>query len=36
MAAGSGVERGEAIPLQLIRIEQHDDGGFVMTYQLER
>jgi 2,5-diamino-6-(ribosylamino)-4(3H)-pyrimidinone 5'-phosphate reductase len=36
MAAGSGVERSEAIPLKLIHMEQHEDGGVVLKYQLER
>ena len=36
MVAGSGVERGAAIPLKLIHVEQHEDGGLVLKYQLER
>jgi 2,5-diamino-6-(ribosylamino)-4(3H)-pyrimidinone 5'-phosphate reductase len=36
MVAGSGLERGEAIPLKLVHVEQHDDGGLVVRYQLER
>jgi 2,5-diamino-6-(ribosylamino)-4(3H)-pyrimidinone 5'-phosphate reductase len=36
MAAGSGVERGDAIPLQLIHVEEHEDGGIILKYQLER
>jgi 2,5-diamino-6-(ribosylamino)-4(3H)-pyrimidinone 5'-phosphate reductase len=36
MAAGSGLERSEAIPLKLIRVETWDEGGIVLKYQLER
>ena len=36
MAAGSGVERGVAIPLKLIQLEKHDDGGVILKYELER
>ena len=36
MAAGSGVERGEAIPLKLIHAEKWDDGGVLLKYQFER
>ena len=36
LAAGSGLERGAAIPLKLIHVESWDDGGIVMKYQLER
>ena len=36
MAAGSGLERGEALPLKLIHVEQHVDGGVLLKYQLER
>lgn len=36
MVAGSGLERGEAVPLKLVHVEQHDDGGLVVRYQLER
>jgi len=36
MVAGSGFERSEAIPLNLIQAESWDDGGVVLKYQLER
>jgi len=36
MAAGSGLERSEAVPLKLIDVERWDDGGVVLKYQLER
>ena len=36
MAAGSGLERGEAIPLKLVNAETWDDGGVFLTYILER
>jgi 2,5-diamino-6-(ribosylamino)-4(3H)-pyrimidinone 5'-phosphate reductase len=36
MAAGSGLERGEAIPLKLIEVEKWDDGGVLLKYQLVR
>jgi 2,5-diamino-6-(ribosylamino)-4(3H)-pyrimidinone 5'-phosphate reductase len=36
MAAGSGLERGEAIPLKLIYVEKWDDGGVILKYQIER
>lgn len=36
MVAGSGLERGEAVPLKLVHVEQHEDGGLVVRYQLER
>jgi 2,5-diamino-6-(ribosylamino)-4(3H)-pyrimidinone 5'-phosphate reductase len=36
MAAGSGLERGAAIPLKLIQVEQHADGGLILKYQPER
>jgi len=36
MAAGSGLERGEAIPLKLIHVEKWDDGGVILKYQIER
>src|SRR5512132_3288445 len=35
LAAGSGLERGEAIPLQLVDIEKWDDGGVLLKYILE-
>jgi 2,5-diamino-6-(ribosylamino)-4(3H)-pyrimidinone 5'-phosphate reductase len=36
MAAGSGLERSEAIPLKLIHVERWSEGGVVLKYQLER
>lgn len=36
LAAGSGVVRGAAIPLKLVHVEQHADGGIILQYQLER
>ena len=33
-AAGSGVARGEAIPLKLTHSEVHEDGGVVLKYSL--
>jgi 2,5-diamino-6-(ribosylamino)-4(3H)-pyrimidinone 5'-phosphate reductase len=36
MAAGSGLERSAAIPLNLVSVEKWDDGGVVLKYQLER
>jgi len=36
MAASSGLERGAAIPLTLIHVEQYEDGGIVLKYQLQR
>ncbi|MEP7134782.1 MAG: 2,5-diamino-6-(ribosylamino)-4(3H)-pyrimidinone 5'-phosphate reductase [Chloroflexota bacterium] len=35
MVAGSGLERSAALPLKLIHVEQHADGGIVLKYQLE-
>jgi 2,5-diamino-6-(ribosylamino)-4(3H)-pyrimidinone 5'-phosphate reductase len=35
MAAGSGLERGEAIPLKLIDVEHWEDGGILLKYRLE-
>ena len=35
-AAGSGIARGEAIPLRLVKSEVHEDGGVVLQYQVER
>ena len=35
MVSGSGFERGEAVPLKLIRIEQWDDG-VLLNYKVER
>jgi len=34
MAAGIGLERGEAVHLQLIHVESWDDGGVVLKYKL--
>jgi 2,5-diamino-6-(ribosylamino)-4(3H)-pyrimidinone 5'-phosphate reductase len=34
MVAGSGMERGAALPLKLIHVEQHEDGGVVLQYKL--
>jgi len=36
MVAGSGLERSEAIPLKLIQLENWEEGGVVLKYQLER
>jgi 2,5-diamino-6-(ribosylamino)-4(3H)-pyrimidinone 5'-phosphate reductase len=36
MAAGVGLERGEAVPLKLIRVENWDDGGVLLYYKVER
>ncbi len=36
LAAGPGLERGEAIPMKLIEIEKWDDGGVLLKYTLER
>jgi 2,5-diamino-6-(ribosylamino)-4(3H)-pyrimidinone 5'-phosphate reductase len=36
LAAGSGLKRSEAIPLQLIEAETSDDGGVVLKYHLMR
>jgi 2,5-diamino-6-(ribosylamino)-4(3H)-pyrimidinone 5'-phosphate reductase len=36
LAAGSGLTRSEAIPLQLIEAETWDDGGVVLKYHLMR
>jgi 2,5-diamino-6-(ribosylamino)-4(3H)-pyrimidinone 5'-phosphate reductase len=36
MAAGSGLERSEAIPLKLVNAETWDDGGVLLKYILER
>lgn len=36
LAAGSGLERGEAIPMQLIDAEKWEDGGVYLKYILER
>jgi 2,5-diamino-6-(ribosylamino)-4(3H)-pyrimidinone 5'-phosphate reductase len=36
LAAGAGLERGEAIPLALIDVERWDDGGVLLKYLIER
>jgi 2,5-diamino-6-(ribosylamino)-4(3H)-pyrimidinone 5'-phosphate reductase len=36
MAAGSGLERSAAIPLQLIDVEKWEDGGVLLKYQFVR
>ena len=36
MAAGSGLERGEAIPLKLVSAEAWEDGGVLLKYISER
>ena len=36
MVAGTGLERGEAIPLKLIDIEKWDDGGVLIKYSVQR
>ena len=36
LAAGSGLERGEAIPLKLVTAEAWEDGGVLLKYILER
>jgi len=36
MAAGIGLERGEAVPLKLIHLENWDDGGVLLHYRIER
>jgi 2,5-diamino-6-(ribosylamino)-4(3H)-pyrimidinone 5'-phosphate reductase len=36
MAAGSGLKRSEAIPLQLIEVEKWEDGGLLLKYHLKR
>jgi len=36
LASGSGLERGEAVPLKLVNIEHWDDGGVLLTYKVER
>jgi len=35
LAAGVGLERGEAIPLKLIRVENWDDGSVLLHYKVE-
>src|SRR6266498_2109209 len=36
LAGGSGLERGEAIPLKLVSAEAWEDGGVLLKYILER
>jgi 2,5-diamino-6-(ribosylamino)-4(3H)-pyrimidinone 5'-phosphate reductase len=36
MAAGSGLKRSEAIPLELVKVEKWDDGGVVLKYHFKR
>lgn len=36
MAAGPGLERGDAIPLKLVNVESWEDGGVVLKYSLEK
>ncbi len=36
MAAGSGLERSEAIPLKLVSAETWEDGGVLLKYILEK
>jgi 2,5-diamino-6-(ribosylamino)-4(3H)-pyrimidinone 5'-phosphate reductase len=36
MAAGAGLERGEAIPLKLMDVEKWDDGGVLLKYVVKR
>jgi 2,5-diamino-6-(ribosylamino)-4(3H)-pyrimidinone 5'-phosphate reductase len=36
MVAGPGLERDEAIPLQLMDVEKWEDGGVLLKYILER
>lgn len=36
LAAGTGLERGEAIPLKLTSVEKWDDGGILLKYLIER
>lgn len=36
MAAGSGLKRSEAIPLDLIEVEKWEDGGVLLKYHLKR
>ena len=32
--AGSGLVRGDAIPLKLVGIESHEDGGVLIHYRV--
>jgi 2,5-diamino-6-(ribosylamino)-4(3H)-pyrimidinone 5'-phosphate reductase len=34
LAAGLGLERGAAVHLELKHVEQWDDGGVVLNYQI--
>jgi len=36
LAAGSGLERNEAIPARLINVEQWEDGGVLLKYNFTR
>ena len=36
MAAGSGLKRGEAIPLKLVEAEKWEDGGMLLKYHVVR
>ncbi len=36
LAAGAGLERGEAIPLKLINVESWEDGGVLLKYLVQR
>ena len=36
LAAGSGLERSEAIPLKLVEVEKWEDGGVLLKYQFMR
>jgi len=36
LASGSGLERGEAVPLKLMNVEYWDDGGVLLHYKVER
>ena len=36
MAAGSGLKRSEAIPLELSEVEKWEDGGVLLKYHLKR
>lgn len=33
LAAGPGLERNAALPLKLVRVEEHEDGGVVLHYK---
>jgi hypothetical protein len=36
MAAGSGLQRNEAIPMVLIDVEKWEDGGVFLKYHFKR